>query len=121
MLELREIFLKKGDLLEFFHMQDHVFHHSYPPVPEGGSIEGNDDVEPSGSSMFVAEAEADDATVDDGKKRRRAVIEDSEDSTDASPARDSKAPTPKGSAAAGPSSAPPSKKPKKRELLDEFS
>ena len=108
-------------MLEFFLMQDHVFHQSYPPEPEGGSIEGNDDVEPYGSSMFVAEAEADDATVDDGKKRRRAVIEDSEDSIHASPARDSKAPTPKSSAAAGPSSAPPSKKPKKRDLFDDFS
>ena len=64
--------------------QKHVFYHSYPPVPEDGDIEGNDDIEPSGSSMFVAETEVDDATVDDGKKRRRAVIEHSEDSTDAS-------------------------------------
>ena len=71
--------------------------------------------------MFVAETEVDDANVDDGKKRRRAVIEDSEDSTYASPARDSRPSTPKNSTAVGPSSAPPSKKPKKRDLLDDFS
>ena len=90
-------------------------------MPEGGSLEGNDEIEPSGSSMFVAETEVDDANVDDGKKRRRAIIEDSEDSIDASPARDSRPPTPKNSTVVGPSSAPPSKKPKKHDLLDDFS
>ena len=90
-------------------------------MPEGGSLEGSDEVEPSDSSMFVAKTEVDDAAVDDGKKRRRAIIEGSEDSTDASPARNSKPSTPKNSTVAGPSSVPPSKKPKKRDLLDEFS
>ena len=90
-------------------------------MPEEGNLEGNDEVEPSGSSAFVAETEVNDAAIDDGKKRRRTIIEDSEDSTDASPARHSKPSMPKVSTVAGPSAAPPSKKPKKRDLLDEFS
>ena len=96
-------------------MQNHVFFHQYPPVPEAGDL-SEDAAEPSGSSHYVAETEVDDAA-DVLKKRKLTLSEDSDDSTGSTPAKDLKA---KSSTAASPS-APPSKKAKKRTLLEELS
>jgi hypothetical protein len=93
-------------------LQGHVALHQYPPVPEAGDL--NDDAtEVSGSSHFVAEAEADDAA-DVSKKRQVNLIEDSDDSTGSTPAKDLKG---KGAADAS-ASAPPRKKAKA--ILDEI-
>ena len=97
-------------------MQNHIFFHQYPPVPEAGDL-SEDAAEPSGSSHYAAESEVDDAAVDVEKKRKLTLLEDSDDSTGSTPAKDPKA---KSSTAASPS-APPSKKAKKRTLLEELS
>ena len=95
-------------------MQGHVALHQYPPVPEAGDL-SEDATEVSGSSHYVAEAEADDAA-NVPKKRQVNLIEDSDDSTGSTPAKDPKL---KNSTAAG-TSAPPRKKSKIRPLLDEL-
>ena len=96
----------------FLFLQGHVALHQYPPVPEAGDL-SEDATEVSGSSHYVAEAEADDAT-DVPKKRQVNLIEDSDDSTGSTPAKDLKK---KGLADAS-ASAPPRKKAKM--LLDEI-
>ncbi|CAA3032921.1 Hypothetical predicted protein [Olea europaea subsp. europaea] len=98
-----------------FLLRNHAAFHQYPPVPEAGDL-SEDAAEPSGSSHYVAETEVDDAA-DAQKKRKLTLIEDSDDSTGSTPAKDLKA---KSSTAASPS-APPSKKSKRRALLDELS
>jgi hypothetical protein len=95
----------------FLSLQGHVSLHQYPPVPEAGDL-SEDAAEVSGSSHYVAEAEADDAA-DVPRKRQVNLIEDSDDSTGSTPAKDLKA---KGPADMG-TSAPPRKKAKM--LLDE--
>ena len=97
-------------------MQNHDAFHSYPPVPEGGAL-SEDAAEPSGSSHYAAETEVNDAAVDVEKKRKLTLLEDSDDSTGSTPAKDPKA---KSSTAASPS-APPSKKAKRCTLLDDLS
>jgi hypothetical protein len=97
----------------FLTLQNHIFLHQYPPVPEAGAL-SEDAAELSGSSHYVAETEVDDAA-DAQKKRKLTLIEDSDDSTASTPLRDPKV---KSSTAASPS-APPSKKTKKHTLLEE--
>ena len=97
-------------------MQNHVSFHQYPPIPEAGDL-SEDAAELSGSSHYAAETEVDDAAVDVEKKRKLTLLEDSDDSTGSTPAKDMKA---KSSTAASPS-APPSKKTKRCTLLDDRS